>query len=71
MTKRPTTRPPAIEPLLVNADIAAPLLSVSKRTLSELTRAGEIPSLKIGRRRLYPFEGLKEWVRHRTEEGRR
>jgi excisionase family DNA binding protein len=45
-------------------------MGISLSTLERLTRAGEIPTAKIGRVRVYTVEALKAWLRSRTEEVR-
>jgi excisionase family DNA binding protein len=49
-------------PLLVDAREAARLLSVSARTLWRLTKDGEVPSVRIGRRVLFAPDALRAWV---------
>lgn len=67
LTPAPKTAP---EPLAVGTREAAAMLGVSVRTLATLTTTGAIPSLLIGRRRLYRVEALRaflaarEGVRH-------
>ena len=48
--------------LLVDARSASAMLGVSERTLSTLTRDNAVPSLTVGRRRLYPVSGLHAWI---------
>jgi excisionase family DNA binding protein len=50
------------EPLLVPVRDAARLLSVSPRTLHELTRTGQVPHVRIQRRVLYPVDKLREYI---------
>jgi excisionase family DNA binding protein len=57
------------EPLLVGADEAARLLNVCSRTLWTLTNSGSLPHLRIGRRVLYPVDGLRRWIADRTSGG--
>ena len=51
-----------IERLAVNADEAARMLGVSPRTLWTWKKIGKVPFKKIGRRVLYPIEGLRNLV---------
>ena len=53
---------PAVEPLLLNARDTAKALSISERKLWELTNAGDIPSVRIGRRVLYDPGDLQAWI---------
>src|SRR5690606_25392586 len=57
------------EPLLVDARTAAGMLSVSERLLWTWTQAGEIACVRIGRRVLYPVQGLRDWVAAHTTGG--
>lgn len=50
-------------PLLVNKPQAAQLLGVSLRTLSYYLERGIVPSIRIGRRRMFSVEQLQNWVR--------
>lgn len=50
------------EPLAVDTRTAARLLSISVRYLRQLVRRGEIPSLRLGRRRLFRVEDLRRWL---------
>ncbi|MEN1679515.1 MAG: helix-turn-helix domain-containing protein [Planctomycetota bacterium] len=58
---------PAIEPLALSARDAAAALSISERTLKELTYAGEMPHVRLGRRVLYPVHLLREWLTGQAE----
>lgn len=65
-----TQRLPASEALLVPEPEARRLLGgISRRKLALMVAAGEIPSAKIGTRRLFPIEGLKAYVASQTEGG--
>jgi excisionase family DNA binding protein len=46
---------------------AARALNVCEKTLYNLTRAGEIPVLRVGRLVRYDPEDLRRWIRSRTE----
>lgn len=48
---------------------AAQALGISLSTLERLTRAGEIPTAKIGRVRVYAVDALKTWLSSRMKEG--
>jgi len=51
------------QPLLVDAVGAAKLLSISPEYLWQLDRDGKIPlPIKLGRRKLWSVEELKQWV---------
>lgn len=51
------------EPLAVRARDAAKILGVSERTLAKFVAAGEIPSAKIGKSRLFRVAALEQWLR--------
>jgi excisionase family DNA binding protein len=48
--------------LLVGAEDAAEILSISQRLLWTLTNKGEIPCVRVGRRILYAPSDLAAWV---------
>lgn len=50
------------EPITVDVATAARLVGVSRAALYPLVMSGDIPSFKLGRRRLVPVAGLEEWV---------
>lgn len=61
------TRPPA--PLAHTPESAAEQLSLSRATVYELIRTGELPSFKIGRSRRIAHASLEKFVeRHQAEE---
>ena len=49
-------------PLLITVEEAADLLGIGRTTTYELVMSGEIPSVKIGRRRLVVRSGLSHYV---------
>lgn len=56
-----------VQPLLLSAPDAAAALSISERTLWGMTKAGEIPHVRQGRRVLYYVDDLRAWIEsHRT-----
>lgn len=63
-----TERP---EPLSLRPREAARSLGISEKSLERLTKAGEIPSVLVGRCRLYEVEELKAYLAsRRTMAGR-
>lgn len=52
---------------LDDLDEAADLLNVSRRTVETLIHSGELPSVKIRRRRLIPHRALKAYIRRKAE----
>jgi len=50
------------EPLTVPIRTAATMLGIGRSTLYELLDAGEIETIKVGRRRLVLVAGLKAFV---------
>lgn len=48
---------------------AAKLLGISVRHLSNLVKRGEVPSVKLGRRRVFYRDVLNEWLRDRVRSG--
>lgn len=54
------------EPLFISLEEAAEMLCLSKRTLHRLVAERAIPSLKVGRRRLFSRRKLTEWAEARA-----
>ncbi len=48
---------------LVDSRTAAKLLGISMRKLSDLAVSGEVPSVKIGRKRKFDPDELRRWWR--------
>lgn len=53
--------------IAVDIETAAEMLGVSRGALYPLVMAGDVPSFKIGRRRLVPVDALREWVAAQAE----
>ena len=51
-----------IQPMLLMGREAAKILSISERTLFTLTKAGEIPAVRIGRSVRYDPADLRIWI---------
>lgn len=58
-----------VERLAVGATEAAAMLGVSERTLWTWKKEKRLPSVKIGRRVLFPVEGLRRLVGENTQNG--
>lgn len=58
-----------LEKMLFSIEEAAELLGIGRSTAYDLVKGGELPSVKIGRRRLVPREALHTWIRKKTEGG--
>ena len=56
------------QPLALRTKEAAAALGISERTLQELTAAGEVPVVKIGRANLYPVKELTAWLSSRANK---
>jgi excisionase family DNA binding protein len=52
----------AIEPRLLGVEVAALVYDISADTIAELQDAGELPVLRIGRRRLVPVKAMDAWI---------
>lgn len=48
--------------LLHSIDEAADMLSITPRSLERLIAAGEVASVKLGRRRLVPHDALTDYI---------
>jgi len=57
-----------ILPLLVPPRTAAKMLSLSEKTLYNLTRAGEIPVLRLERAVRYQVSDLESWISKKISE---
>lgn len=64
----PTQIPEPMTPLLVSVKEAAALYGISHRHMVNLLDAGEIPSLKLGRRRMVAYAALVEHIRERVSQ---
>ena len=53
--------------ILISVEEAMSALSLGRSKLLELTYNGEIPSVKVGRRRLFPVDQLQQWVANRSK----
>lgn len=65
------TNPCSIAPQCASKVAAAQSLGVSVRTIGNLIRTGQLPSVKIGRRRLIPIGALTEFIAQRKTGGER
>jgi len=53
----------SIEPLLLTVRQAAKVLTISERTLWGLTKSGDIPAVRFGRRNVrYIRDDLRRWI---------
>jgi excisionase family DNA binding protein len=48
---------------------AALSLGICERTITDLLTSGEIPSVRVGRRRLIPVRELRKWLTKRAAAG--
>jgi excisionase family DNA binding protein len=60
---------PTTEPLALRPREAAATIGVSPSTLDRLTKAGEIPVVRLGRVRLYELSVLEEFLKSRRVVG--
>jgi excisionase family DNA binding protein len=58
-------------PLVVSVVEAAELLAISRGLAYELARAGQMPSLRLGRRLVVPRAVLLTWLEQRVSLDRR
>lgn len=67
--KRTSMRGPAlaIPLLLLGAREAASALGICERTLWTLTKSGQVPHIRVGRRVLYDPDDLRAWVKSRRQ----
>jgi excisionase family DNA binding protein len=57
-------------PDLLTIQEAADRLRIGKRTVERYVAEGEIPTLKVGRRRLVPADELERFIRRAEKRGR-
>lgn len=56
------------EPIAVRIEEAARLIGISRGALYPLVMSGEIPSMRVGARRLVLVSGLRAWAESRSRE---
>ena len=54
-------------PLTMSVAEAAVLLGVSRATMYEMVAQGQVPNIKLGRRRLIPVVALQSWMEATTD----
>ena len=52
--------------LCFNAAEVSELTGISISLVRKLTRDGEIPHVRVGRRILYPLTGIEDWLKSHT-----
>jgi excisionase family DNA binding protein len=52
-----------MEKMLVDTAQACEVLGLGRSTVLALAYSGQLPSVTVGRRRLFPLEGLRVWAR--------
>lgn len=61
---------PLSQRLLLRPEEAAAVLGLGRSTIYELLRAGELPSVHIGRATRIPAQALQRWIeQHSTANG--
>ncbi len=55
--------------ILLSVTETAEVLSLSERTIWEMSKKHEIPHVHYGRRVLFPADALREWAVKQTEGG--
>ena len=58
-----------MDKILVSLEEAKDSLGFGRSKLLDMAYKGEIPSIKVGRRRLFPVKGLLEWVSAQGTKG--
>lgn len=61
------TTPSQPEPLLISAEEAAKLLGLSAKLVWSMTKAGELPVVRVRRRTMYSPAALRLWIENNTE----
>ena len=57
-----------MERVLLRPEEAAEALGISRTTAYELIRKNELPSIKIGRSRRVPVDGMLAWLHRQREQ---
>lgn len=57
------------DPLLVDMVTAAKMLGISRTTIWSMANSGELPSVKIRRRRMFSPSTLREWIAQQEKKG--
>lgn len=55
-----------VDKLCLNAAEFSEMTGISLSLIRKLTRGGEIPHIKVGRRVLYPLTGIEDWLTSNT-----
>ncbi|NJL32379.1 MAG: helix-turn-helix domain-containing protein [Phycisphaerales bacterium] len=66
---KPIKRRAAIPALALSVHDAAAALGVSGRTIEKMVARGELPSFRVGDRRLFSVDSLRAWVREKSAGG--
>ena len=66
MTSRDRDDLPLSQRLLLRPDEVAAILGLSRSTIYELLRAGELPTVHIGRAARIPARDLQRWIEQHT-----
>jgi excisionase family DNA binding protein len=54
--------------ILLSPEETCEVLGVKRSTLFKMIETREIPSIKVGRLRRIPVEGIRKWVQKQVEE---
>jgi hypothetical protein len=65
----PQSDPNQPKPLSLRPKAAAPALGISERHLADLTKAGLIPCVRLGRAVVYPVSVLEEFLAQQAKKG--
>jgi hypothetical protein len=57
----------AIDPILISARQAARALAMCEKRIVTMTKAGDLPCIRNGRRILYDPDDLKAWVQRNKQ----
>jgi excisionase family DNA binding protein len=55
-----------VEPLVYSVEEAATALGIGRSLAFDLVRRGELPTVRLGRRRVIPRQLLVDWLESRT-----
>ena len=69
MNTDPKHRADSLQPIAVREREAARLLGISPKSVFNLTKAGVLPSIKLGGCRLYSVAALQRWIDEQARQG--
>ncbi len=60
----------SMDPLAYSIEAAAEQLGIGRTLMFDLVRRGNLPSVKLGKRRLIPAQSLRDWLAAQVDQNR-